>query len=47
MLERYGSVMCMAERMPEALADALGDQVYIVRFKEKKEIDPFFKYLTE
>ena len=46
-LERYGSVMCMAERMPEALADALGDQVYIVRFKEKKEIDTFFKFLTE
>lgn len=46
-LERYGSVMCMAERMPEALADALGDQVYIVRFKEKKDIQAFFDFLTE
>ena len=46
-MERYGSVMCMCERMPAALADALGDQVYIVRFKEKKEIDVFFKFLTE
>ena len=46
-LDRYGSVMCMCERMPEALADALGDQVYIVRFQDKKEIDTFFKFLTE
>ena len=46
-LARYGSVMCMCQRMPDALADALGNMVYIVRLKEKKEIDSFFKYLTE
>ena len=46
-MARYGADMCMAQRMPAALADALGDQVYIVRFKEKKEIDGFFTYLTE
>ena len=45
-LERYGSVMSMCERMPAALADALGDQVYIVRFKEKKDIDAFFTFVT-
>ena len=46
-LARYGSVMCMCQRMPDALADALGNMVYIVKLKEKKEIDSFFKYLTE
>ena len=46
-LERYGSVMSMCERMPAALADALGDQVYIVRFKDKADIEGFFKYVTE
>ena len=46
-LAQYGSVMCMCRRMPAALADALGNMVYIVRLREKKEIDQFFKYLTE
>ena len=46
-LAQYGSVMCMCRRMPAALADALGDMVYIVKLKEKKEIDTFFRYLTE
>jgi hypothetical protein len=46
-MQRYGNVMCMCQRMPDALADALGNMVYIVKLKEKKEIDSFFKYLTE
>ena len=32
--------------MSPALADDLGDQVYIVRLKEQHEIDAFFSYLT-
>ena len=44
---RYGGAICMCERMSEALADDLGDQVYIVRLKEKKEIDEFFRFMTE
>ena len=46
-MARYGDSMCMCARMSPALADDLGDQVYIVRLKEKKEIDTFFKFLTE
>ena len=46
-LSRYGSVMCMCQRMPAVLADALGDMVYIVKLREKKEIEEFFKFLTE
>jgi len=45
-LERYGSVMCMCQRMPAVLADALGDMVYIVKLREKKDIDAFFEFLT-
>ena len=44
---RYGSAMCMAERVPDALSDDLGNMAYIVRLNDKKEIDPFFKFVTE
>lgn len=30
-----------------ALADDLGDQVYIARLPERLDIDEFFRYLTE
>ena len=38
-MDRYGSVMCMAERVPDALADDLCNMAYMVRLKEKKDID--------
>ena len=37
----------MCTRMSPALADDLGDQVYMVRLKTRPEIDAYFKYLTE
>ena len=46
-MSRYGADMCMYTRMSPVLADDLGDQVYIARFREKKEIDRFFTFLTE
>ena len=46
-LQKYGSALTLCTRMNPALADDLGDQVYIARLKEKKEIDSFFKFLTE
>ena len=46
-MEKYGPAMCMCARMSPALADDLGDQVYIVRLREKKEIDAYFKFMTE
>lgn len=45
-MARYGSAICMNTRMSPALADDLGDQVYIARFKERSEIDAFFAFLT-
>ena len=46
-LARYGADLCMCDRMPAALSDALGDQVFIARFRDKKEIEPFFKFVCE
>ena len=46
-MNRYGSDIRMAERVPDALADDLCNFAYIARFKEKKDIDAFFKYVTE
>ena len=46
-MARYGADICMAERVPAALADDLCDFAYIARFKEKKEIQPFFDFVTE
>ena len=45
-MSRYGSDICMHRRMPQALAGALGDVVYIARFKDKKDINPFFDFVT-
>ena len=46
-MARYGSAVCMCQRMPDALSDALGNQVYIARFTSKKEIEPYFSFVCE
>ncbi len=46
-LDKYGPVMSMCERVPDALADDLCNQAYIVRLQNKSEIDTFFKFVTE
>ena len=45
-MARYGAAICLCERMSPALADDLGDQVYIARLREREEIDAFFAFLT-
>ncbi|MBO4565845.1 MAG: Type 1 glutamine amidotransferase-like domain-containing protein [Bacteroidales bacterium] len=37
--------ICMCQRMPDALSDALGNQVYMARFSNKKDIQPFFDFV--
>ena len=44
---RYGSAMCMCERVPDALSDDLGNMAYMARFQDRKEIEPFFRFVTE
>ena len=46
-LARYGNVICMCDRMPEALSSALGDQVYIARFNNKKDIKTYFEFICK
>ena len=44
---RYGADLCMCERVPDALADDLGNFAYIARFRNKKDIEPFFRFITQ
>ena len=46
-MARYGSAMCMSDRVPDALADDLGNHAYIVRLHDRKDIEPFFRFVTE
>jgi len=46
-LDRYAGAICMSERVPDALADDLGNHAFLARFRDKKEIGPFFRYVTD
>ena len=46
-MQRYGDRISLCTRMSAALADDLGDQVYIARLPKRRDIDEYFKYLTE
>ena len=46
-MQRYGDRISLCTRMSAALADDLGDQVYIARLPKRQDIDEFFSYLTE
>ena len=47
LLEKYGANMRMAERMPEALSGAMGNQMYVATFAAKEDMDQFYKDLLE
>ena len=42
-MERYGSCMKMAERLPDVLSGAMGNQMYVAVFDTKKELEGFYK----
>ena len=42
-LDRYGANMRMVERIPDVLAGAMGNQMYVAVFPTKKELDRFYK----
>ena len=46
-MSRYRMEICMAERVPAALSDDLCDMAYIARFKDKKEIEAFNRFVCE
>ena len=45
-MARYGAAVCMCERVPDALSDDLGNHAYIARFKEKKDVEVFSRFVT-
>ena len=41
-LEKYGENMKMVERIPDVLAGAMGNQMYVARFVTKEGMDQFY-----
>lgn len=46
-MARYADHICMAPRMADALAPAMGNQAYIARFPSYEEMEDFRLYATE
>ena len=46
-LRRFGASIVMCERMPDALADDMGNQMYTARFRTPEEKDEFVSYVQE
>ena len=41
-MEKYGDNMRMVERIPDALSDAMGNQMYLAVFPTQKKLDAFY-----
>ena len=41
-MQKYQDNMMMVERIPDALADAMGNQMYVANFSTKEEMDRFY-----
>ncbi len=46
-MERYGSRMRMAGRIPDVLSGAMGNQMYVAVFDTKRELDAFYKNILK
>ena len=42
LMKKYGKNMRMVERIPDALADAMGNQMYVAVFPTQEEMDAFY-----
>ncbi|MGN0189031.1 MAG: acetyl-CoA carboxylase biotin carboxylase subunit family protein [Candidatus Cryptobacteroides sp.] len=45
-LARYGSVMAMCLRMPQALSGAMGNQMYTIHARSEAEMDEFLAFVS-
>ena len=45
--QKYGASLRFVGRMPDALAGALGNQVWIACFPTLREVNAFFDFVTE
>ena len=43
LMKKYGKNMRMVERIPNALADAMGNQMYVAVFPTQKKLDAFYQ----
>ena len=43
LVERYADNLKLVDRIPDALADAMGNQMYVATFPTKRELDKFYK----
>lgn len=46
-LARYGAVMKMCDRMPDALALDMGNQMYVVNVATAEDRDAFIRFVQE
>ena len=42
-MEKYGECMKMVGRIPDVLADAMGNQMYVATFPTKQKLDAFYR----
>ena len=42
-LDKYGAQMRMVERIPDVLAGAMGNQMYVAVFPTRREMDRFYR----
>lgn len=46
-MDKYGSNMKMVDKIPDALAGAMGNQMYVANFDTEKEMNDFYKCVLE
>ena len=46
-LAKYGQHLKMAERVPDALSAAMGNQLYMANFQTEEEMDAYFEEITK
>ncbi len=46
-IEKYREAIVMEERMPDLYAAAMGNHMYTAKFKDRKEMDEFIKFIHE
>ena len=46
-MEKYGKQMKMVDRLPDVLADAMGNQMYIATFPDKKQLNRFYSDIVK
>ena len=42
-MEKYDAQLRMVERIPDVLSGAMGNQMYVGVFREKEEMDAFYR----